>query len=157
MNKMDVVLVSPSAFASIQALTRTINKSGGKASVEGGYIVCKSLDPAKLASSLTNLAEVDEVKIARKVTSQFSDIIGAIVQEGSAEILPDEKFYIKVIQTAKADYVNRDIEFASAGALVGKLAEIDALPAKSEQEADRVVLAVVGKKSAYVCVKTVKN
>ncbi len=56
-------------------------------------------------------------------------------------------------QAAKADYVDRDIEFASTGALVGKLAEINALPAKSEQEADRVILAIVGKKSAYICVK----
>src|SRR5919198_3737923 len=76
---------------------------------------------------------------------------GAIVQAGSKAISPNEKFYVKVIQTAKADYVHRDIEFASAGALVCKLAKINALPAKSEQEADRVVLAVVGSKSAYVC------
>jgi hypothetical protein len=154
---LDVVLVFPSAFASIQALTRTINTSGGKASAEGGCIVCKSRDPAKLASTLANLSGVDGVAIARKVTSRFSDIMGAIVQVGSKAILPDEKFYVKVTQTAKADYVDRDVEFASSGALVGKLAKINALPAKSQQEADRVVLAVVGKKSAYVCVKTLKH
>ena len=151
------MLVFPSAFASIQALTRTINKSGGKASAEGGCIVCKSRDPAKLASILSNLSGVDCVAIAREVTSRFSDIKSAIVQAGSKAILPDEKFYVKVVQTAKTDYVDRDVEFASVGALVSKLAEINALPAKSELEANRVILAVVGKKSAYVCVKTAKH
>jgi hypothetical protein len=154
---LDVLLVFPSTFAGIKTLTRTINKSGGKTSIEGGCIACKSHDAAKLASSLVNLSGVDGVAIAKRVTSRFSDIAGAIVQVGSKAILPDEKFYVKVVQTVKADYVDRDLEFASAGALVDKLAEINVLPAKSEQEADRVVLAVVGKKSAYVCVKTVKH
>ena len=147
----------PSASANIPALIRTINKSGGKASLEAECIVCKSRDPAKLASILTDLADVDSARLARKVPSRFSDIIGAMVQAGSEAILPYEKFYVKVIQTANADYVDRDIEFASSGELVGRLAEINSLPAKSELEADRVVLAVVGKRSAYVCVKAMKD
>ncbi len=156
MNQLEIMLVFPSALASIQALARTIKKFGGNASTEGGCIVCESRDP-KLATRLTGLSGVHSVAIARKVASRFSDITSAIVQAGSKAILPDEKFYVKVVQTAKADYVDRDIEFVSAGALVGKLTEINALPAKSEHEADRVILAVVGKKSAYVCVKTMKH
>jgi adenylyl- and sulfurtransferase ThiI len=150
---LNVILVFPSASASRQALARTIRESGCKVSSEGECIVCEGRDHAKLASKLTNLAGVGTIAIARKVTSRFSDITNAIVQAGSKAILPNEKFYVKVIQMAKADYVDRDIEFASAGALVDKLAEINVLPARNEQEADRVVLAIVGKKSAYICVK----
>ena len=87
------------------------------------------------------------------MTRKFSDVTGAIVEAGSRTILPAEKFYVKVIQTAKADYVERDVEFASSGALVERLVEISALPARNEHEAGRVVVAVIGKKSAHVCVK----
>lgn len=151
---MNVVLVFPSAPANRQALVRAIKKSG-KAQVasEGPCIVCKTNDPSKLASRLAGLLGIDSVEIAKKVSSRFSDITNAIVQAGSGAIKPKEKFYIKVIQTAKADYVDRDVEFASSAALVGKLAEINIRPAKNEHEADRVILAVVGKRSAYVCVK----
>lgn len=124
---------------------------------EGGYIICESSDPAKLASRLVVLSGIDSVVIARKVQRWFSHVTSAIVQAGSIEILPGETFYVKVIQTAKADYVDRDFEFVSAGALVGKLAEINALPAKGEQEADRVILAVVGKRFAYVRIKAVND
>jgi adenylyl- and sulfurtransferase ThiI len=148
---LQVVLVAPSTFSGIRTLARTINKSGGKACIEGRCIVCESHNPAKLALELADLSGVNSVAIAEKVTNKFSEIVDAVVRVGSEAIMRDEKFYVRVIQTRKADYVYRDVEFASAGALVGKLAEINALPAKSDQEADRVVLAVVGKKSAYVC------
>lgn len=139
-----------SASANRQALARAIKKSGAiKVASEGPCIVCKTGDPKTLAG----LSGIDSIAAAKKVPRRFSDVTSAIVQTGSKAILPREKFYVKVIQTAKANYVDRDIEFASSGALVEKLAEINALPAKSEQEADRVILAIVGKRSAYVCVK----
>ena len=146
---MDVV-VFPAASADRHALARAIKKSGAKQICsEGPCIICKARDLEILAG----IPGIDWVAEARKVTRKFSDVTSAIVYTGSRAIMPGEKFYVKVIQTAKADYVDRDVEFASTGALVGKLAEINALPAKSEQEADRVILALVGKRSAYVCVK----
>jgi hypothetical protein len=151
---LNVVLVFPSALSKRQPLFRAIKKSGKmQVTFVGACIICKARNPAKTASRLEGFPEIDSVAIAKKVSSRFSDVIDAIVQTGSKAILPKERFYVKVVQTAKADYVDRDVEFASAGALVGKLAEINALPAKSEQEADRVILALVGKRSAYVCVK----
>lgn len=151
---MNAVLVFPSAPANKQALVRAIKKSGRiQVTSEGACIVCKAGNPSRLVSSLTGLSGIDSVAIAKKVSSRFSDVTSAIVGTGSKAMLPREKFYVKVIQTAKADYVDRDVEFASSGMLVEKLAEISVLPAKSEQEADRVIIAVVGKRSAYVCVK----
>jgi adenylyl- and sulfurtransferase ThiI len=151
---LNIVLVFPSALANKLALVRAIKKSGRvQVTSEGACIVCKAGNPSGLASKLADLSGIDSVAIAKKVSSRFSDVTNAIVQAGSKAILPREKFYVKVIQTAKADYVDRDVEFASSGALVGKLVGINALPAKSEHEADRVILAVVGKRSAYVCIK----
>lgn len=151
---MDIVLILPSALASKQGLARAIKKSGRvRVASEGAWIVCKTNDPIKIASRLADLPEIDNIVLAKKISSRFSKVVEAIVQQGSRAILPKERFYVKVIQTTKADYVDRDVEFASTGALVGKLAEINALPAKSEQDADRVIVAIIGKRSAYVCVK----
>ena len=146
---MDIV-VFPSSPANRQALARAVKKSGAtQVASEGPCIICKARDPEILAG----IPGIDWVAAARKVTRKFSDVTGAIVEAGSRAILPGEKFYVRVIQTAKADYVERDVEFASAGALVERLAEISALPARNEHEAGRVVVAVIGKKSAHVCVK----
>jgi adenylyl- and sulfurtransferase ThiI len=151
---MNVVLVFPSSSANRQALVRTIKKSGKlEAAYEDACIVCMAGDPAKTASKLADLSGVDSVAIARKVSSRFSNLTAAIVQESINAIRQGEKFYVKVILKARADYVDRDVEFASTSALVGKLAEINALPARSEKEADRVILAVVSKRYAYVGVK----
>lgn len=148
------MLIFPSALANKQALARTIKKSGKvQVAFEGPCLICKTYNPAKFASGLAGIPGIGSIATTKKVPSRFSDVIDAIVQAGSKAILPGEKFYVEVIQTAKADYVDRDIEFASSAALVGKLAEIDALPAKSEQEADCVILALVSKRSAYVCIK----
>jgi hypothetical protein len=144
------IVVFPAASANRHALARAVKKSGAtQIASEGPCIICKARNPEILAG----IPGIDWVAAARKVTRKFSDVTGAIVQAGSRVILPGEKFYVRVIQTARADYVERDVEFASAGALVEKLAEISALPARNEYEAGRVVVAVIGKKSAHVCVK----
>jgi hypothetical protein len=141
------VLVFPSAFANRQSLVRAMKKSGAvQVASEGPYLVCKVRDP-KILSELSGIA------VAKQVPRRFSDVTGAIVEAGEKAIMTGEKFYVKAILTAKADYVERDVEFASAGALVEKLAKVNALPARNEQEADRLILAVVGKRSAYVCVR----
>jgi hypothetical protein len=151
---LNVVLVFPSDPSKRQALARAIKKSGKiQVAFEGTCLVCKTGDPSRTASGLADLSGIGSVAVAKSVSSRFYDVVNAIVQAGSKAILPGERFYVQVIQTAEADYVDRDIEFASAGVLVGKLAKITAIPAKSEHEADRVILAVVGKRSAYVCFK----
>jgi hypothetical protein len=109
---------------------------------------------SKIVSDLSNIAGADNVAKAKRVSRHFSDVIAAITETGIETILPDEKFYVEVILTTKVpDYVERDVEFASAGMLVEKLAKINALPARSQHEADRVIMAVIGKKWAYVCAR----
>lgn len=105
------------------------------------------------ATKLAGIPEVDTVAMARQVPRRFSEIVSAIKEAGTKTVQPGEKFCVKVIQVTKMDYVERDIEFAAAGALVEKLARVNAFPAKNCDEADRVIQAVVGKKRAYVCVR----
>jgi hypothetical protein len=145
-----VAFLSPTARK--QTLVRAVKKSGVLQVVfEGPLLVCKvrSLKTAKIA----DIPGINGIAAARQVSTGFSDVVGAIVAAGAKAIIPGEKFFVKAILTAKTEYVERDIEFASAGTLVEKLAKINVLPAKSEQECDRLILAVVGKKAAYVCVR----
>ena len=156
---MSVVIAFPSAFADKAALVRAVKKvARGKISIvlEKNCIVCESRDSVELASQLANLFGVEEVAIAKKVSSDFSDLSHAIVEAGTEIIIPGARFYIKVIQEAEAakyDYVSRDIEFAASGALTVKLSSIKAKPAKSEHDASHVILTIIGKESAYVCLQ----
>ena len=156
---MSVVIAFPSAFANKGALARAIKKvAGGKISVllEENCIVCESSDSVELASHLANLFGVEKIAIAKKVPSDFSNLYHAIVEAGAKIIIPGARFYIKVIQNAEAakhDYVSRDIEFAASGALTVKLSSIKAKPAKNEQDASQLILTIIGKESAYVCLQ----
>jgi hypothetical protein len=157
---LNIVLVFPSQFSPREALAQAIRKAAGskiEISFEGDFLVCKSEDTVELAWKLVDLRGIDTVAIAKKVSSEFSDVSNTIVEVGKKVILPDKKFYVKVIQTSKADYVDRDIEFASSGTLTAKLAGINARPAKNEDEADKVVLTFIGKDAAYVCMDVIEG
>ena len=150
----NVVLAFPSAFSPREALAQAVRKAGAKPEFEGDCIVCKARDPAELAAKLSVMFGVEKVAVARKVESQFSSLSGAIVDVAKKIILPNEKFFVKVqaLSESGQSYAGRDVEFAASGTLTAELAAIGARPAKSEGEADRVVLAFTGSKSAYVCI-----
>jgi adenylyl- and sulfurtransferase ThiI len=143
-----VALVFPSASTGRRSVVNAIKRSGAARVVsEGPVIVCKVQDSQ--FAKLTGISGIDRVAEATQVPREFSYVVGAIVEAGVKAIMPGEKFYVRAVMAAKADYVERDVEFSSAGALVEKAG---ALPAKSEQEADGIIIAVVGKRAAYVCV-----
>lgn len=147
---MQVALIFPSLSANRQSIVKALKRSGAtRIAIEGQLIICKALD----LQGLAGIPGIDGVETAKQVPRGFSEIVRAITQVGTQAIKPGEKFYVRAVMLAKADYVERDIEFASAGALVEKLAEAGALPARNEHEADRVILVVVGKKAACVCVR----
>ena len=115
---MDVIIF-PAASADRQTLALSMKKSGAtQVYSEDPYIICKAHDLKILAG----ITQMDWVAAARQVTRKFSDVTGAIVQAGSRTILPGEKFHVRVIQAAKADFVE-ECGIASAGALIEKLAE----------------------------------
>lgn len=149
-----VLVVFTPASISRQLLARAARKHGAKRVIfEGPCLVCTPHN-SRIESGLADIVGADNIAIAEQVSRHFSDVIGAIAETGIRIILPGEKFYIKVILAAKvSDYVERDVEFASTGMLVEKLAEISALPARNQHEADRVIVAVVGRKWAYVCAR----
>lgn len=156
---MSVVIVFPSAYADEHALAHAIQSAASgtiSVSIEYDYIICeKARDVVELASQLLTMFGVGSVAIAKKVSSKFSNLTAAIVEVGSKVVAPGERFYVKaVIQpVVKREYVSRDIEFTASSTLAGKLAPINALPAKTEKDASRLILTIVGKKSAYVCIQ----
>jgi hypothetical protein len=156
---LSVVIAFPSAFANKGALARAIKKAArGRISIiiEGNCIVCEPTDSVEFASQLASLFGIEKVAIAKKVSSKFSDLSHAIIEVGTRVIVPGARFYIKVIQeaaAAKYDYVSRDIEFAASGALTVELSSIKARPAKNEEEATQLILTIIGKESAYICLQ----
>jgi hypothetical protein len=153
-----VVLAFPSAFAD-QAFVQAIKRIDAKAKItfEQAFLACESNNPVELASRLKGSFGFESVAIARRVKNQFQELSGAIAEVGLKNILPGEKFLVKVKAGRANDYVGRDVEFASSGNLTAKLAKIGASPAKSDQKADRTILAFVGKKFAYVCMQVSKG
>jgi hypothetical protein len=149
-----VVLAFPSAFAN-QALVQAIRATGARPKItfEQGFLVCEADDFVELASRLEGIFGIGQVAIARKVKNEFEELSNAIAEVGLKVVLPGEKFFVKVKAGKANDYVGRDVEFASSGKLTARLAGIGASPAKSEQEADRVVMAFAGRKFAYVCMQ----
>jgi hypothetical protein len=155
---LSVVIAFASAFTNEWALAQTIRKAARGAidvNVEHNCVICESSDVVELASKLASTFGVESVAIAEKVSSNFSELSHTIVEVGSKVIIPGDRFYVKVIMqpTAKCNYVDRDIEFAASGTLAVRLASINALPAKTEKDANRLVLTVIGKESAYVCMQ----
>ena len=154
---LSVVIAFPSAFANKQALARTIKKCARErisVRIEANCIVCESCEPVELASELASLFGIERVAIAKKASNNFSDLSNAIVEVGSKVIMPGDSFYVKVIQQAgKYDYVSRDVEFAASGTLTARLSSINARPAKTEQDASHLILTIVSKESAYVCLQ----
>lgn len=155
-----MVIAIPSLFTDRRALAQTIQKGARgiiSVNVEYNCIICEASDVVELASQLASMFGIETVAIANKVSSNFSDLTAAIVEVGSKVIVPGDRFYVKVIilqqLAAKYDYVSRDIEFVASGRLAGRLAAIKALPAKTEKDASRLILAVIGKESAYVCIQ----
>jgi hypothetical protein len=159
---LSVVIVFPSLFTEGQALADIIKKTAvgiTNVNVEYNCIICEARDVVKLASELAGMYGIDRVAIANKVSTNFSEVTSAIVEVGSKVMIPGDRFYVKVIllrpAAAARDYVGRDIEFAASGTLAARLASIKALPAKTESAASRLILAVLGKESAYVCIQVI--
>lgn len=155
---MNVVVAFPSSFTDERALARTIQRTARgiiNVYIEYNCIICEVRDAVELASQLATMFGIESVAIANKVSSNFSNLSSAIVEVGTKIILPGDRFYVKVIiqPVAKCEYVGRDIEFTVSSTLVERLASIKALPAKTEKDASRLILTIVGKKSAYVCIQ----
>ncbi|MDQ5863611.1 MAG: hypothetical protein M3263_01885 [Thermoproteota archaeon] len=157
---MNIVIVFPSVFTNEHTLAKVIQKlhKGIKGiSIEGNCILCETGDVTELATELSKMFGIERVAIATKVSSNFSELSAAIVEAGSRIIIPGDRFFVKVtiLPFANFSYMSRDIEFACTGSLAARLTSMDALPAKTEAEASRLILTIVGKDSAYICIKII--
>jgi hypothetical protein len=153
-----VVIAFPSAFSDKRALARAIqNAARGtikSVAIEHDCIICEAGNIVELACQLASMFGIESVAVAKKVPSNFSDLSAAIVEVGISIIVPGDRFHVKVMlePTAKPDYVSRDIEFAATGSLAGRLASINARPARTEKDASSQILTVIARDSAYVCI-----
>ena len=157
---MNIVIVFPTVFTNPQTLAKVIQKLHKGIigiSIEGNSILCETSDVVELATDLSKMFGIERVAIATKVSNSFSELSAAIVEAGSRVIIPGDRFYVKVTipPFANFSYQSRDIEFACTGSLAARLTSMDALPAKTEAEASRLILTVVGKDSAYICIKII--
>ena len=92
---LNVVLVFPSPFSPREALVQSIRMAAGekvKVGFEGDCVICESGDPAELASTLAALFGANRIAVASKVSRQYSDISGAIVDVGSKAVMPGQKY-----------------------------------------------------------------
>lgn len=156
-----MVIAFPSPFSDERALSETIQKASRVSirsiDVEYNCIICEARDVVELASQLAGMYGIESVAIANKVSTNFSDVTAAIVEVGSKIMIPGDRFYVKVVvqPAAECDYVSRDVEFASSGTLAARLASIKVLPAKTEKAASRLILAIIAKEYAYVCIQLI--
>jgi hypothetical protein len=160
-----VLLVFPSAFLANtknMIMSRIIKKlelenmTVTKTICEESCFVFIVNDIVEAACSIKELFGIDRVAIARQVPNIFSDVVSAIITTGKQIILPKQKFFIKVqiSSEAKVSYVGRDIAFVSSGDLIEQLASTTgAYPARNEHEADKIILAYIGKEYGYICIQ----
>jgi len=152
-----VLLVFPSTFTNASALAKAMQRRLTIRNIKLGNkcIICESPSAVELALHLAKMFGVERVAIAEKVSNKFAELSSAIVDFGTRIMLPGDKFYVKVIiiPGSKCDYVSRDIEFAASGFLSAQLASMNAIPARSEREASRLLLTVVDEEAAYICIQ----
>ena len=159
-----VLLVFPSVFLANtknMIMSNTIKKlqlenmTVTKTICEESCFVFIVNDIVGAACSIKELFGIDRVAIAKQVPNIFSDVVSAIITIGKQIILPKQKFFIKVqiSSEAKVNYVGRDIAFVSSGDLIEQLATTGAHLARNEQEADKIILAYIGKEYGYICIQ----
>ena len=159
-----VLLVFPSVFLAntknmlISSIIKKLeleNMTVTKTICEESCFVFTVNDIVEAACSIKELFGIDRVAIAKQVPNIFSDVVSAIITTGKQIILPKQKFFIKVqiSSEAKVNYVGRDIAFVSSGDLIEQLATTDAHPARNEHEADKIILAYIGKEYGYICIQ----
>jgi hypothetical protein len=157
-----VILIFPSTLIQLNIVFKAIRKivpQSCRITIDDGLIVCVTDRPVDVAFKLKNLSGVEKIAIAKCVAKEFESLSKSISLVGKEIISPGQKFFVKVKESEGnyTGYASRDVEFASSAMLVKHLARKGALPAKNEQEADKVILTVIGKKFAYVCLEVNKG
>jgi hypothetical protein len=165
----NILIVFPSSFsvnkryelkALINKRLQLNNIKVSKIVNEEACIAFEVTDVVEATAITSEMFGIDKVAIAKRVKNEFNHVVNEIVNTGKQIILPGEKFFVKVCTSnsaKKISYVGRDIEFASIGNLITELSHIRVTPAKNELGADKIILAYVGKNSAYVCLQIDKG
>jgi hypothetical protein len=105
-------------------------------------------------SSLSEIYGIDKVAIAKKVKSEFQDLIDCIVKIGKRTVVPNCSFFIKILvdDDAKIDFVSKDVQFIASGNLLTETVEnkYHLKIASDEKRADHLIICYVGRNISYV-------
>jgi hypothetical protein len=121
---------------------------------EKKYVVVEVNNLVDAMSSLSEIYGIDRVAIARKVKSQFQDLIDCIVKSGKQIVVPNSSFFIKIFvdEDAKIDFVSKDVQFIASSNLLTETVhnESHIKIARDAKTADRLIICYVGRSMSYV-------
>jgi hypothetical protein len=121
---------------------------------EKKYVVVEVNNLVDAMSSLSEIYGIDRVAIARKVKSQFQDLIDCIVKIGKQIVVPNSSFFIKIFvdEDAKIDFVSKDVQFIASSNLLTETVhnESHIKIARDAKTADRLIICYVGRSMSYV-------
>ena len=121
---------------------------------EKKYVVVEVNNLVDAMSSLSEIYGIDRVAIARKVKSQFQDLIDCIVKIGKQIVVPNSSFFIKIFvdEDAKIDFVSKDVQFLASSNLLTETVDNEShiKIARDAKTADRLIICYVGRSMSYV-------
>jgi hypothetical protein len=121
---------------------------------EKKYVVVEVNNLVDAMSSLSEIYGIDRVAIARKVKSQFQDLIDCIVKIGKQIVVPNSSFFIKIFvdEDAKIDFVSKDVQFIASSNLLTETEENEShiKIARDAKTADHLIICYVGRRMSYV-------
>jgi len=121
---------------------------------EKKYVVVEVNNLVDAMSSLSEIYGIDRVAIARKVKSQFQDLIDCIVKIGKQIVVPNSSFFIKIFvdEDAKIDFVSKDVQFIASSNLLTETVDNEShiKIARDAKTADRLIICYVGRSMSYV-------
>ncbi|MGN6633447.1 MAG: hypothetical protein ACTHKP_14625 [Nitrososphaeraceae archaeon] len=121
---------------------------------EKKYVVVEVNNLVDAMSSLSEIYGIDRIAIARKVKSQFQDLIDCIVKIGKQIVVPNCSFFIKIFvdEDAKIDFVSKDVQFIASSSLLTETVDNEAhiKIARDAKTADHLIICYVGRSMSYV-------
>ncbi|AIF83811.1 hypothetical protein NTE_01750 [Candidatus Nitrososphaera evergladensis SR1] len=145
---MTFVLAHPSPQTDAKELAKILRERGAARVEENSFVVLETDRIQEIAGTFG----VARVSMAIECESQFAAISKAIAEVGRRTVLQGQGFFVKVHLLTDRDFAARDLEFAATGALAAELAGV-ASSAKNEEEASAKIVAYVGMRRAFVCLK----
>lgn len=123
--------------------------------MEKNFFSIYTKEHIKASRILSSSLGIKKIEIAYSVPNEAKFIINKILNLGQ-KIIPNEKFYIKVLSD-NPNFIARDLEFMATGLLIEKLANKSSIPSKDEHSANKIIITYIGKSKSYISFKSIKG